>query len=172
MKKFLLVVVGAFLCSLVVVTGYHHLFHQKIGYVRTGYVLAEYAGMKAANETYEKELKKVQSNMDTLQRRYEYVAGLLERNVGKQNELNYQLQLAEADYNRYATKSMEDLEQRRMELTVAVIKEVNAVVEAYGKRKKYDLILGATDAGSILHGDGGHDVTDEILEVLNNSYLE
>lgn len=172
MKNLLLVFLSALLCCLLLLSGYHLLFHQKIAYVRTGYVLAEYSGMKAANETYEKELKKVQANMDTLQRRYEYLAGLQEHNVGKQNELNYRLQIAEADYNRYAAKAMEDLEQRRMELTVTVIKEVNAVVEAYGKRKKYDLILGATDAGSILHGDGSHDITDEILEVLNNSYLK
>jgi outer membrane protein len=158
------------LISLGFVTGYHFLATPKIAYVRTGYVIAEYEGMKSANSLYEGERAKVQANMDTLRGRYDYLSALMARGGGNKQEVSARLAVAGDDYDRYSSTAVEQLEQRRGELLAGVIKEINSTIEAFGKKNGYRLILGATDAGSLLYGSPGDDVSSEVLQILNDNY--
>jgi outer membrane protein len=157
-------------CSVAAVTGYHYMSREKTGYVRTGYILSEYEGMKSANSSYEKELQRVQNNMDTLRKRFEYWQEMSQNRGGKDTELR--LRDAGNDYQNYSEKAKQQLEQRRMELTSGVIKEINSIVQAYGKKHHYKVILGATDDGSILYGDPEYDITEKILEILNRNFQQ
>lgn len=164
-------VILSFIISISVVFGYSYFTQKKIAFVRTGFVLAEYNGMKSANAVYDSERIRVQTNMDTLRKRYDYLAGLSATVSGSnKSQVEYQLKVAGEDYERYANSATDQLEKRRVELTSVVIKEINSTIEAYGKKHHYDIILGSTDAGSLLYGVPDADVTEEILSILNSNY--
>lgn len=151
--------------SVAAVVGYHYMNQDKTGYVRTGYILSEYKGMKTANASYEEELHRVQNNIDTLRKRYEYWQEMSSKT--NQEGAAVQLQNAGRDYQNYSEKATQQLEQRRIELTTEVINEINTIVQSYGKKHDYRVILGATDDGSILYGNPENDITETILEILN-----
>jgi outer membrane protein len=47
---------------------------------------------------------------------------------------------------------------------------VNGFIESFGEKNQYKLILGTTESGSILYGNKGDDLTDEITKNLNEQY--
>lgn len=170
-KNVIVSVLISLVCSVAVVGGYHLVVKEKTGYVRTGFVIAQYKGMIEANKVFEKERLQVQTNIDTLQKRYDYLLGLEKSVAGKrQKEVSYKLGVAESDYERYASTAMKQLEQRRVELTSSVIKEINSTIESYGRKNGFKIVFGATDDGSLLYGEPDGDISNVILEILNANY--
>ena len=51
-----------------------------------------------------------------------------------------------------------------------VINQLNAYIKEYGKSNGYDLLVGADKKGSILYGNEEMDVTEEVIEYVNNRY--
>jgi len=52
----------------------------------------------------------------------------------------------------------------------SVVSKVKKEIEAYGKANKFTYILGGGDGGSVLYGQEVNDLTDEIVELLNDKY--
>lgn len=52
----------------------------------------------------------------------------------------------------------------------SLVNKVKREIKAYGKANGYTYILGGGDGGSVLYGDTGKDLTEEILKVLNEKY--
>ena len=170
-KVVLLVIVVSVLTNIVLYVVTQNMKNEKVGFVRTAYVLSNYEAMIHSNQVYEKESARVNANIDTLRSRYQSLKELLKQSKAKKRkDVEHRLLIAEDDYNRYTGKALEQLEQRRLQLTNKVILEINSIIEDYGKKKGFKVILGATDDGSILYGDTSFDVTEEILEVLNANY--
>ena len=170
-KSILITVFVSILISIATVYLYQLLTAEKIAFVRTGYVLSKYERMIDANKLYEEENLKVQTNIDTLRNRYEYLSSLQQNSRGKKkNEIAKKMLVAEDDYNRYTSKALDQLEQRRVQLSNEVIMELNSTIEEFGKKYKYKVILGSTDNGSLLYGDKGDDISEEILKILNQNY--
>ncbi len=156
-------------CSLLI-TAYHFLSKNKIGYVTTAVLLSEYQGMKKANKQFEDEYKLVQNNIENLQKRYQDILFKYENSTGmEKRRLKEEVEEAYENYEKYNTKALSDMETRRRELTVNVLNEINKVIEQYGKENRYKLILGSTDDGSLLYGKQADNITEAILEVLNNT---
>jgi outer membrane protein len=165
----------AVLLSVVLIVGglftYHKAFREKIGYVKTGYIISEYKGMILANEQFDKEIKQVQTNLDTLRLRYEHLqAG--EKNIpsAKREELAYQLGMARAEYEKYNQQAGQQMESRKQQLTGKVLEEINAFIQDYGKKEGYRYILGTTESGSILYAGESDDITSTILKALNDKF--
>lgn len=170
-KTLVITVIISVVVSLGSVVGYLKMTEKKIAFVRTGYILSEFQGMKDANQLYESERGKVQANIDTLKSRYIYLQGIQAKTSGsKAKEIAYKLGVAESDYNSYAGKAMEQLEQRRIQLTNDVIIELNSTIEEFGRRNHFKVILGATDDGSLLYGEKSDDISEKILKILNSNY--
>ncbi len=51
-----------------------------------------------------------------------------------------------------------------------LITKVKEEIRAYGESHDYTYILGGGDGGSVLFGNEGNDLTDEILKMLNEKY--
>lgn len=141
---------------------------SKIGFVKSGVILQDYAEMKNADAQYQQESLIVQANLDTLKNRYIRLAGK-EKSISPAEKENWQQQLAtaESDYRKYAEQSTGQMDARKQELTSKVLEKVNVVVQEYAKKNNYNLILGTTNDGSILYGNDGDDLTTEILKELN-----
>jgi len=54
----------------------------------------------------------------------------------------------------------------------SVVGKVKKEIEAYGKANGYTYILGGGDGGSVLYGTETNDLTDELVEILNEKYTK
>lgn len=61
-------------------------------------------------------------------------------------------------------------EVSNQEATKKIWERLNPSIEAYGKKKHYEIIIGANGAGTVLYGDKDKDITEDLLEYLNDSY--
>ncbi|MHA7942449.1 OmpH/Skp family outer membrane protein [Formosa sp. 3Alg 14/1] len=77
----------------------------------------------------------------------------------KQQMLQQQIQMAE---QQIATESQKEID--------SLISKVRTFVKDYGKSNGYDFILGSNDAGSVMYGKEGDDLTETLVKALNDSY--
>jgi outer membrane protein len=154
--------------SIVTVVAYSFIRNDKVAYVRTGVVLQSYKGIKSIEDQINRELSIVQSNIDTLKYRYENLnAQYISRNGRVDKEFQYKLEKAQSEYNQYKEKAEQQMEQRKNDLISNEISKINQMIELYGKKHGYKLILGSTTEGSIVYGDSAYDITDQIVEAIN-----
>ncbi|ETN94068.1 OmpH family outer membrane protein [Zhouia amylolytica] len=77
----------------------------------------------------------------------------------KRQAMGQQLQMEEQQLSQESQKEIDSL-----------IKKVRTFVKDYGKKNGYTFILGANEAGSVLYGAESKDITEEVLNALNDSY--
>ncbi|MGZ4059001.1 MAG: OmpH family outer membrane protein [Bacteroidia bacterium] len=168
------ILINVFL-SLAVSIGAVLLFHKynapKIGYIKSALLLQDYKEMIEVTEQFNNELKIVQTNSDTLQNRFEKLKqeGPLITEKEK-NNWSYKLGIAQSEYEKYSQQASEQMQSRRTELTKKVLETVNNFIQKYGKENNYQFIFGTTEDGSILYGMESDDLTQTILDLLNQSY--
>ena len=173
MKRNLINISIAIVISVATVILFKVFSNDKMAYVRTGVVLEKYQGMISTNEKFNKEVEMVRANIDTLKKRYENIK--LQENIipkNKKIEWEYKLKAIENEYNSYNQKSNEQMQKRQMELSNAVLSEINEFIISYGKAHHYKYILGTTNDGSILYGNDSDDITEEIIKELNKKHQE
>ena len=50
--------------------------------------------------------------------------------------------------------------------------QINSFVKQYAEQEGYDIILGTTQSGSLLYANNALDITEEIVEALNQYYKQ
>lgn len=131
-----------------------------IAYIRSDALVNGYTGMKEAREAFTRKQSGWQANLDSLR------AGL-ERIPASAREERAQQQQTMARYAESIRRQSEEADQK---MTQAVLDQINAYVEQYGKEHGYDLILGTTKSGNLLYGSPSLDITDELLKDMNAHY--
>jgi outer membrane protein len=51
-----------------------------------------------------------------------------------------------------------------------LLSDVNAYIKRFGETNKYELIFGATESGNVVYAAPANDLTQEIIEGLNQQY--
>ncbi|MBI4646903.1 MAG: OmpH family outer membrane protein [Bacteroidia bacterium] len=74
------------------------------------------------------------------------------------------------DIIKYTQTINNNAKEEENKMLEGVLNQINSFSEEYGKTNGYDLVFGTTLSGSILYGCPARDITDEILEALNNRY--
>ena len=145
----------------------------RIAYVRSQELVYGYFGMKEAMSSFQLEQEGWKANMDTLttdlRRNMEALRGPGSGGTDRsQNEDAVRKQLD--DLARYADAMEKKLQQKEQEMLATVLGQVNSFIEQYAADKGYDMVLGTTDEGSLLYGDGAMDITEEVLTALNQDH--
>jgi len=86
----------------------------------------------------------------------------------QQQEQQWQANLdtLQADYQRRASQEPSDSKLPALRQNI----QQYAHLEQYGKDNGYDLLLGTTDGGNVLYGTPALDITQEVLDALNETY--
>ncbi len=144
-------------------------------YVDSSSVLNQYQGMLDARRTYQGKTNTWKANIDTLAsevqrsiKKYEKEVTVMsekERKLSQELIRSKQKQLA--DFQRAIN---EKAAQEDAEMTARVIKQVNAYLKKYGEKHNYKIIFAATEYGNIAYAKDGIDVTEEIINGLNEEY--
>jgi outer membrane protein len=90
---------------------------------------------------------------------------LLSERVRKTKETIYVQRFQE--YQQYAEQASKELQEEKAELTKRIVGDIIKVIQNYGRKKGYFLIVVKNDG--MLYLDDNVDLTDEILQALNAS---
>lgn len=141
---------------------------SKVAFVKTGYLLEHYRGMKELNLSFQKAKAEKQQILDSLD--LEYKAKVTESESGQNETGKNELKILEYKLYSHRQQFGQELEKEKEILTQGVLNQVNAYVEQYAEKNGYELILGTTSSGNILYGTKTVDITEEVLEYLNSEY--
>jgi outer membrane protein len=144
----------------------------KLAYVESAKVLEGYKDMQAARVHYRQQVEAWQANLDTLKNTVQQELdayrrlrpGLAPAQRQQQEARLAQRQKQYFDYKQAITQKAAEEEARS---TAEVVRKADALMKQYGKEHGYDLVLAATEAGTVVYGREGRDITTEVTQALN-----
>jgi outer membrane protein len=143
----------------------------KIGYVDLQRALNESEAGQRAKEKFKKQVDRLQVDLQKQKEEIEGLKSQLEKKalVMKEEERrnlekDYQRKLR--DFERSYKDSQAELQQQDSELTASLLAELQRVIEDYGSRNGYTMIL-ERSSSSVLYGAPQIDLTNEIIEAYN-----
>lgn len=148
---------------------------NKIAYIDSNVLMAEYKGMIAAREAYQAKEVQWKANIDSLTQEVRQAITNFEKESpgysAKEKELAQQLiQSKQQQLQQYQQAISVQAQQEDQQMTQRVLEQVNAYIEEYGKDHRYKVIMVATQMGNIAYADDGINITQEILAGLNKRY--
>lgn len=174
-SKLNIIVVGLLIFSLIGTIWFVKSTMPKIGYARTGFLLEKYEGMAEAKKMLESKISQWEANVDSLDMNYQKTLDNYNKEYKslKDKERLELKQMLERQYNEmgnYAGIVEKQALDENQKLTQGVLNQINNYIKKYSEQEDFDLILGVTNTGNILYGSEAIDVTDLILEGLNNEF--
>lgn len=163
------------LCANLGITLWNARRTPRLAYVRSQDLVYGYFGMKEAMSEFQGKQGAWKANVDSLRSDLQRTmvrahdldikgdkAALrnIEQVIGKQRQ----------DLMRYQDAMDKKSKSEEQKMLSGVLDQVNAFVEAYAKKNGYDVVLGTTDAGSLLYGQAGMDITADLLVALNKDH--
>jgi outer membrane protein len=149
-----------------------------IAYVNVDSLLLNYQFAKESNETLLKkqedsrldlnvQARQLQGEMAEFQRKLENNAFLSrERAEQEQNRLMRK----EQDLQQLNAKLSQELMEVQQKVSEELRDTINAFLKEYNKDKKYEMIISNTASDNILLANEGYDITQEVIELLNDRY--
>lgn len=148
----------------------------KIAYIDIEEVIKEYKGMKDAQKEmdvkegdYKKALDQLAVGYQNGLKEYQEKGRAMSAQKRQQTEntlmqqqqmLNQQQQQAQQELQKYGQEKMDEINE-----------DIQDFVADYAKKHGYSYILGTSEqTRAVLYGDSKSDITDEILESLNDDY--
>jgi outer membrane protein len=145
----------------------------KIGFVDLQRALNDSTAGKKAKEEFKKQVERLQVDLKAQKERLEALKEQLEKKalVMKEEERrnlekDYQKKLR--DFELAYKDSQSELQMKDNELTADLLKELQVVIEQYGKNGNYTIILEQASS-SVLYGAPEIDLTDQIIEAYNRT---
>lgn len=147
---------------------------QKIGYVDSERLKAEYKPFTEAKDQLNKEVKDLQDRADSLAHSIKVLEDSLAKvalilSPDKKKDREDEIGKAKKEYQQYLAETFGvggKVEKRNSELSKPLLDKVNAAIAEVALENNYDLILD-TVTGSVAYGRKNLDVTDRVLEKLN-----
>jgi outer membrane protein len=145
----------------------------KIGYVDLQRALNECDAGKKAKEDFKRQVDRLQGDLEKQKQQIESLREQLEKKalVMKEEERrnlenDYRKKLR--DFERNYKDSQGELQGKDNELTAVILKELQKVIQAYGQRTGYTLIL-ENSSSTVLYSNQDADLTDHIIQEFNSS---
>jgi outer membrane protein len=148
---------------------------ERIAYVDSNKLVNGYQGMIDAREVYQKKAAGWKANIDTLANEVQQQIFQYEKDSpkmsAKERELSKELirtkQKQLADYQQALNSQAQ---QEDSQMTNDVMTQMNAYIKKYGENNNYKIVFAATEYGNIAYADESLDITEKVLEGLNNEY--
>ena len=148
---------------------------EKVAYVDSNSLLSGYQGMIDARADFQKMSAEWQARIDTLtvdvqnelKRHEKEVAKMTKKEKGLSEQL---IRSKQQQLVTYQKAIQEKAAQEDARITQAVIDDMNAYIQDYGKQKSYKIIFAATNVGNILYAQEGVNITEEVVAGLNIKY--
>ncbi len=130
------------------------------------------AGQKA-KAVFQKKVDKVQQDLKAkqdelakLKDELDRQGVLLSEEARLEKQSSYQLGLK--DFKRLYEDAQEELRREDAKLSEKILKDLQEVIDAYGEKEKYDLIMEKTQSG-LIHRNANLDITNKIILLYDES---
>ena len=148
---------------------------NEIVYVDSFKLFSNYKGTLAVKSEYEKKLTTWRSNIDTLTNEFNYEVSTYEKAKSKMSAKERQLSEELLGNKRkqlenYRSAIADNAAKEDKETIAKVTSEINDFLKKYGESHHFEYILGATNTGNVIYASHGKDITDDVLNELNNTY--
>jgi outer membrane protein len=167
--------VVALLCSVLILIVSSFLFFKKkdkIVYVDSIKLVANYNGAKALKAEFDVKSAQWKSHLDTLALEFKAELDKYEKtgksmNARQRQDAEVKLDGMKKQYEDYQQAVNDNFRNEDQRITSQVLKEITAYLKKYGDDHGYDFIMGATTMGNIVYANTETDITDEVLQGLN-----
>lgn len=164
MKKFLAVLALGFAftgCS-----------NEKTAYVDTTTLIQEYSDMQEAEAEFTARSEQMRREMDSVARGFQQEVQAYQQEMG--NMTQEQRQETESRLMQTQQRLQQQQQMRSGQLREesdavidSIVERVKGFVREYGEENDYTYIFGSNESANILYAEEGKDITNEILEKLN-----
>jgi len=114
----------------------------------------------------QQDLKTKQDELASLKEEIDRQNLLLSEDARLEKQSSYQLGLK--DFKRLYEDAQEELRREDAKLSEKILKELQAIIEEYGEKQKFDLIMEKTQSG-LLHRASSLDITSKIILLYDES---
>ncbi len=148
----------------------------KIGYVDIEEVLKEYKGTKTAEKKMNEKSAQIKSQLDAMAAEYQkevtdYYNKRNKMSAKKVQETEATLTQKNQQLSQQQQQAQAQVQKESQEIMEEINETVADFVKDYAKANGYTYILGTSDqTKAVLYGDTTFDVTDAVLEELNDAY--
>ncbi|NAY93417.1 OmpH family outer membrane protein [Muricauda sp. JGD-17] len=148
---------------------------SELVYVDINQLVEGYERTKVEREAFNKKTQVLKANVDSLMTNWQDELKAYEKErasmTAKELELKQQLlQNKQQQINNYQQAIQKQIQDEDQKMTQTVINDINDYVKEYGKNRGYRIIFGAKGGGNIMYAEEASDLTQTILEGLNNQY--
>ena len=169
MKKLsiiLLIGIGAVSCN-----------QEKTAYVENERVVDEYYKLENMRNKYDKKQEALKKEVDSLaapfQKLYdEYMEKRESMSDSERQQKEQQLRQMQQQIRAKQNQQGQQIQQQRGEEADSLINVMENKIAEYAKQKGYTYIFGSNQSSNILYGDKSKNITDDVIEVLNEDQKE
>ena len=144
-------------------------------YVDVNKLLEGYERTAIERKAFEEKSNELKANLDSLVTDWQNELKTYEKErtalSKKELELKQQLLVTQQQQiENYQQAVQKQIREEDKKVTQTVINDINDYVKEYGAENGYTIILGASGSGNIMYAAEGTDLTDQVLEGLNNEF--
>lgn len=151
---------------------------SKTAYVNNKEVMDGFEQLKASEEKFKTEEEEIKARMDSIVNAsgYQDLVQEYQRQQGKiskakQEELYNQIMQIQQNLGQQQQATSQQFQQKKIAEMDSLLKTVKDFVKEYGKDNGYTYIYGANESGNIMYADESLDITQDIINALNEEYL-
>ena len=138
----------------------------KIGYIDLARVFDEYNRTKSSEATLEQRGKQKETELDGRLTELKKLRESLELlNDDAREAKAREVEEKAESLQQFRNSTARDLRRERDKVAKTILQDIQAGIQEYGKANGFSMIF---DARSLLYAEAAHDVTDEVLKLLNS----
>ena len=148
---------------------------QKIGFVNNSEVINAYQEKLDLEETYKVKDEAFKKRTDSIGRAFQTEAQAFQTEASKMSQQKQQEQYQVLGQKQQRLQQQLQYEQQLLTQEFSteidsIVSKVRNFVKNYGEENGYTYILGSNEAGSVLYGKDALDISQEVIDALNESY--
>ena len=150
---------------------------SKIAYIDVEELMKEYEGSKALEVTLKAKQEQMAKELDSIgapfqQKVQAYYENAQKMSAAKRAETEQALQQENQMLQARQQQASQQLQLENQINSEAITKKVDSFVSIYAAEKGLGLVLGTSGNGTVMYGDDTLNITQQILEILNNEYAK
>lgn len=150
---------------------------NSIAFVDNELLMDEYLLAITMRNDFEVEQQRLENDLDRRQRNFQIEVERFQRDIQRGHVtmeeaavLEQELLRQQQDLFQLGDTYRERLARKEFEMNSELLDHIRDFLDRYNEEKGYDFILGYARGGGILHANKAHDITREVLLLLNDEH--
>lgn len=139
---------------------------EKTAFADSSLLLDRLDIVKEARILLDEEVKILQDQLTVMENELTQLQTIAEYDKENQEAVNNWVKKSE-EYQALVNRVQQEAANKQNEIMQPVYSQINVYIREYGAVHDYSIIHGALSSGNILHGSEAVDLTDELIEYIN-----